>query len=89
MPGPLDGVRILDFTRFQQGPSATVMLSDLGADVLKVEQPGDGDMGRRFGLEPDGWCSYFEAHNRNKRSMTLNMKAPEALAIVQQLIPKH
>ena len=87
MPGPLDGVRILDFTRFQQGPSATVMLSDLGADVLKVEQPGDGDMGRRFGLEPDGWCSYFEAHNRNKRSMTLNMKAPEALAIVQQLIP--
>lgn len=88
MPGPLDGVRILDFTRFQQGPSATVMLSDLGAEVLKVEQPGGGDLGRSFGLEPDGWCSYFESHNRNKRSMTLNMKAPGALEIVHKLVPE-
>ena len=78
MPGPLDGIRILDFSRFQQGPAATVMLSDLGADVIKVEPPGGGDLGRSLGLEADGWCSYFEAHNRNKRSMTLNLKAPRS-----------
>ena len=87
MPGPLDGIRILDFTRYQQGPAATVMLSDLGADVVKVEARIDGDLGRSLGLEPDGWCAYFEAHNRNKRSMTLDMKKPDARAIVYKLIP--
>ena len=49
MARPLDGIRILDFTRYQQGPYATVLLSDLGADVLKVEEPGGGDLGRSTG----------------------------------------
>ena len=87
MPGPLDGIRILDFSRFQQGPAATVMLSDLGADVIKVEPPGGGDLGRSLGREPDGWCSYYEAHNRNKRSMTLDLKEPRGREILHKLVP--
>ncbi|MCC6387480.1 MAG: CoA transferase [Dehalococcoidia bacterium] len=88
MPGPLDGIRILDFTRYQQGPYATVMLSDLGADVLKVEEPARGDLGRSLGLQPDGWCSYFEAHNRNKRSLTVDLRKPDGREIVYRLIPE-
>ena len=85
MPGPLDGIRILDFTRYQQGPFATVLLSDLGADVLKVEAREQGDLGRSLGLQPDGWCAYFEAHNRNKRSITIDLRAPEGKEIVLRL----
>ena len=48
--GPLKGLKVLDFTQFQNGPSGTVMLSDMGADVLKIERPGDGDPGRALGL---------------------------------------
>ncbi|MGI8926288.1 MAG: CaiB/BaiF CoA transferase family protein [Tepidiformaceae bacterium] len=87
MPGPLDGIRILDFTRYQQGPYATVMLSDLGADVLKVEEREKGDLGRSLGLQPDGWCAYFEAHNRNKRSITIDVRKPEGRAIIHRLLP--
>ncbi len=86
MAGPLDGIRILDFTRYQQGPFATVLLSDLGADVLKVEAREDGDLGRSLGLQPDGWSSYFEAHNRNKRSITIDLRAPEGKEIVLRLV---
>ena len=64
MPGPLDGIRILDFTRFQQGTFSTLLLGDLGADVIKVEQPG-GDPGRTLGRHQDGFSSYFESLNRN------------------------
>ena len=78
MPGPLDGITILDLTIWQNGPWATVMLSDLGADVIKVEHPVTGDPGR--GLLPAGGSSrasfsYFQALNRNKKSMTLNLQS--------------
>ncbi|HEX2172791.1 MAG TPA: CoA transferase [Dehalococcoidia bacterium] len=86
MPSPLDGIRVLDFTRFQQGPHGTVMLGDMGADVLKVEAPDGGDLGRSLGLQPDGFCAYFEAHNRNKRSITLDLQQPEAKEIVYKLV---
>lgn len=86
MAAPLDGIRILDFTRYQQGPAATVMLSDLGADVIKVE-PREGDLGRSLGLQPDGWCWYFEAHNRNKRSITIDVRTPQGREIVTKLVP--
>lgn len=86
MPGPLDGIRILDFTRFQQGPYATVLLSDLGADVIKVEERTNGDLGRSLGLQPDGWCAYFEAHNRNKRSITVDVRRPEGQAVIRRII---
>lgn len=83
---PLEGIRILDFTRYQQGPFATVMLSDMGADVLKVEVPDGGDLGRSLGHQPDGWCAYFEAHNRNKRSITIDLRKPEGREIVYRLV---
>ena len=77
MQGPLDGYRILDFTRYQQGPYATVMLSDLGAEIWKVEPPG-GDPGRASDLSGDGFSRYFEAHDRGKRSIVLNLRDPAA-----------
>ena len=88
MAGPLAGIKILDFTRYQQGPYATVMLSDLGATVLKVE-PREGDPGRSLGLKADGWCAYFEAHDRNKRSITIDVRKPEGKAIVYKLVQEY
>jgi crotonobetainyl-CoA:carnitine CoA-transferase CaiB-like acyl-CoA transferase len=89
MAGPLDGIRILDFTRWQQGPYATVMLSDLGADVVKVEEPRDGDLGRALGRQPDGWCAYFEAHDRNKRSITVDLRNPKGTDLIYTLVQEY
>jgi crotonobetainyl-CoA:carnitine CoA-transferase CaiB-like acyl-CoA transferase len=86
MTSAFSGIRILDFTRHQQGPSGTVLLADMGAEVIKVEEPG-GEQGRRSGLGPDGFSAYFEAHNRGKKSLVLNMRKPEAVEIVRRLIP--
>jgi len=85
-PSALHGIRVLDFTQAQQGPFATLLLADMGADVIKVEPPG-GEMGRANGLGPDGFSSYFEGHNRGKRSLTLDLKKPEAVEVVRRLIP--
>ena len=85
-PSAFTGVRILDFTRYQQGPSATVLLSDMGAEVLKVEEPG-GEWGRRSGLGADGFSPYFEAHNRGKLSLTLNLKSDGAQEVLRRLVP--
>ncbi|MBK7127413.1 MAG: CoA transferase [Dehalococcoidia bacterium] len=82
----LDGIRILDFTRAQQGPFATMLLCDMGAEVIKVEPPG-GEQGRANGLGPDGFSSYFEGHNRGKRSITLDLRVAEAIDIVRRLVP--
>ncbi|MGE3075085.1 MAG: CaiB/BaiF CoA transferase family protein [Dehalococcoidia bacterium] len=82
----LEGIRILDFTRAQQGPFATMLLCDMGAEVIKVEPPG-GEQGRANGLGPDGFSSYFEGHNRGKRSITLDLRVPEAIEIVKRIAP--
>jgi len=84
MPGPLDGIRILDFTRFQQGTFGTVQLADLGADVWKIEQPG-GDPGRTLGRHLSGYSSYFESLNRNKRSISLDLRKSEGVEVVRRL----
>lgn len=86
MASAFTGIRILDFTRHQQGPSGTVLLADMGAEVIKVEEPG-GEQGRRSGLGKDGFSAYFEAHNRSKKSLVLNMRKPQAIEIVKRLIP--
>ena len=88
MTAPLEGIRILDFTRYQNGPHGTAMLADMGADVLKVELPGDGDPGRSIGRLPDGFSPYFEALNRGKRSITLDLRSAEARAVIRKLVPQ-
>jgi len=86
MGSAFEGIRILDFTRHQQGPSGTALLADMGAEVIKVEEPG-GEQGRRSGLQPDGFSAYFEAHNHGKKSIVLDMRKPQAVEIVRRLVP--
>jgi crotonobetainyl-CoA:carnitine CoA-transferase CaiB-like acyl-CoA transferase len=77
MPGPLDGIRVLDLTRALAGPYCTLMLGDMGADVIKVEMPGSGDETRGWGSPADfinGESTYFMSISRNKRSLTLDLK---------------
>ena len=90
MAMPLDGIRVIDWTIWQQGPACSLMLADLGADVIKIEHRETGDPGR--GLVMSGGVdlskipnSYFEANNRNKRSLTLDLTKPEAKEIVYKL----
>ncbi len=87
MGAPLDGVRILDLSQWQQGPYATVLLSDLGADVIKVERPEYGDAGRSAlgGPDPKGVAPDFFAHNRGKRGMTINLSHAHGREIVLKL----
>lgn len=88
MAGALDGVRILGFTHFAQGPFALQLLGDLGADVINVERPGKGDFNRSFHKREDmgGESPVFLALNRNKRSLAIDLKSQEGKEIVKQLI---
>ncbi len=85
MPLPLEGVRILDMTIWQQGTHATALLADLGADVIKIEGPRSVDPGR--GLFPPGQIlnAYFTVHNRGKRSIVLDVKTPEGRDVLLRL----
>lgn len=86
MPQPLDGVRVLDLTRVMTGPYCTMMLGDMGADVIKIEQPGKGDDTRPWGPPfLEGESAYFLSVNRNKRSVTVNLKDPAGRDIVHRL----
>ena len=83
---PLEGVRVLDFTIFQQGPQASLVFADMGAEVIKVEAPKYGDLGRVIGsMGDDRFSPYFLAHNRGKQSITLDLKKEEATRICLQL----
>lgn len=83
----LQGIQVLDMTEALAGPLAAMMLGDLGADVLKIERPGSGDMSRGWAPPYVGTESaYFLSANRNKRSMTLNLKLPAAQAVLHQLV---
>ncbi len=86
MPGPLDGVRIVDLTTMISGPFATMMLGDQGADVIKVESPDTGDLLRYFGTTRGGLAAFFTTSNRNKRSVVLNLKEPRGIEIVCRLV---
>jgi formyl-CoA transferase len=84
--GPLAGIRVLDLSRVLAGPYCSMVLGDLGADVIKVERPGTGDDTRAWGPPWAGTESaYYLSTNRNKRSLTLDLKAPEAQQIVRDL----
>ncbi|OLC55173.1 MAG: formyl-CoA transferase [Acidobacteria bacterium 13_1_40CM_4_69_4] len=85
----LEGVRVVDLTRFMAGPFGTAMLGDYGADVLKVEPPGEGDGARAWGPPFMGGESvYFLSVNRNKRSLTLNLRHPEGVALLLKLVDR-
>ena len=86
MPAPLEGIKVVDLTRYQNGPHATVMLSDMGAEIIKVEMPGGGDPGRSLGVAEDGFCSYFETLNRGKRSVTLNLYNEGSREVMHKLV---
>ena len=86
MPGPLDGIKVLDLTRVLAGPYATMLLGDLGAEVIKIEQPGTGDESRNFGPFKNGFSLYFMSVNRGKRSITLNLKTERGQAIFRRLL---
>lgn len=84
---PLAGVLVADFSRVLAGPLATVLLADLGADVVKVERPVSGDDTRRFGppWTESGTSAYFEGANRSKRSLALDLSDPDDLALAHEL----
>ena len=82
----LEGLKILDLTQFEAGPSCTEALAWMGADVVKVENPGAGDPGRHIGrTSPDTDALYFLQYNSNKRSVAVNLKDPRGLEIVKSL----
>ncbi|UCD33562.1 MAG: CoA transferase [Desulfobacterales bacterium] len=86
---PLSDVTVLDLSRVLAGPYCTMMLGDLGAEVIKVERPGVGDETRQWG-PPDagGETAYYLCVNRNKRGLTVNLKVPEGQEIIRQLAKK-
>lgn len=84
---PLEGFKVLDLSRTLAGPYATMMLADMGADVIKVEEPSFGDESRRF--TPPKWndeSCYYLAANRNKRGITVNLKTPKGIEIIKELV---
>jgi len=85
MAGALEGIKILDITNYIAGPYATLLLADLGAEVIKIETPGAGDPFRTWDKEPKDYSPSFCALNRNKKSVTLDMKTPEGKEVFLRL----
>ncbi|QWK80498.1 CaiB/BaiF CoA transferase family protein [Ochrobactrum sp. BTU1] len=92
--GPLQGIRVLDLSRILAGPSCTQLLGDMGADIIKIERPGEGDDTRSWGppfvTDPDGCptreSAYFLCANRNKRSLALDISDPDDVKILKKLV---
>lgn len=84
----LEGIKVLDLTRVLAGPYATMILGDLGADVIKIEMPGKGDDSREFGPHLNGESAYFMSINRNKRSITLNLKDERGKRLFLDMVAK-
>ena len=90
MEGPLSGIRVLDLSRVLAGPYCSMMMGDLGADIIKVERPGIGDETRHWGppFAAPGESAYFICVNRNKRSITIDLKNPAGIEIINALARK-
>jgi len=82
MAGCLDGVRVIDLGRYQAGPRCSMILGDLGAEVIKVEAAPDGDESRRLGMV------YWSQYHRGKKSITLNLRSARGQTILKELVPK-
>lgn len=85
---PLSGVRVLDLTRVLAGPFCAMILGDMGAEVIKIEEPGKGDDTRSWPPFVGGESTYFMSINRSKKSLTLNLKAPEGRELLKKLVRK-
>jgi crotonobetainyl-CoA:carnitine CoA-transferase CaiB-like acyl-CoA transferase len=85
MPGPLEGIRVLDLSTMISGPLAAMLLADQGADVIKVESPGIGDLMRYLGSHRNGVTGLFANNNRGKRSIVVNLKEPRGVELLKQL----
>ncbi len=86
MSGPLEGIRVLDLSVMISGPLAAMMLADQGADVIKVESPGLGDLMRYLGSQRNGITGIYANNNRGKRSLVVNLKDERGAAILRQLV---
>ncbi len=88
---PLDGLKIVDLTRVLAGPFCAMLLGDMGADVIKIEEPHEGDDARMWGPfvgADNEWSAYFLGVNRSKRSLTLDLKSPEGATVLRQLLER-
>ena len=86
MAKPLEGIKILDLSRILAGPYATMLLRELGAEIIKVERPGNGDDARYYGPFKNGQSVYFISINRGKKSITINLKSPEGIKIIKEMV---
>src|SRR5690625_5411166 len=87
MSGALSGIKILDLSRVLAGPYCTMILGDLGAEVIKVEAPGGSDDTRKWGPPfKEGVSAYYLCANRNKKSITIDLKSEEGIKDVKQLV---
>jgi crotonobetainyl-CoA:carnitine CoA-transferase CaiB-like acyl-CoA transferase len=86
--GPLEGLRVLDISRFIAGPYCAMLLGDMGADVIKVEPPGRGENSRAFGPFVEGESLYTMVFNRNKRSLTLDLRSERGKKLLRDLLRK-
>ena len=86
----LAGVRVLDLTQFEAGPTCTEVMAQLGAEVVKVENPKGGEPGRILGTgpKPGADAYYFMVYNANKKSVTVNLKSPRGVALVKEMAAK-
>lgn len=82
---PLEGIRVIEFCEVASGPFCGMMLADMGAEVIKIEKPGTGDTLRQWPPIKDGFSENFASLNRNKKSVTLNLKSAEEVALARQL----
>ena len=85
MPQPLNNIKVVDLTRTLAGPFCTQNLADMGADVIKIEEPSDGDETRKWPPIWNGESTQFLSFNRNKRSLSVNLKSDDGLAVVKKL----
>src|SRR5713226_3970080 len=86
---PLEGIRVLDMSHVMSGPFATMLLGDYGAEIIKIEDTGNGDETRMW-YPPtiDGESAYYLSANRNKRDIALNLKSDEGLEVFRKLVAK-
>ena len=84
--GALSGLKVIDLSRVIAGPHCTMILGDLGAEIIKIEKKGEGDISRGYAPYYEGESTYFMTHNRNKKSISLNFRHPKALDILYSLI---